>query len=104
MNPRIPTSYEEAGAWLQGFVRSHAKREDPRIEVLLDAAGPRDGRSYGVRLALDDRLHPPPGSPPMEFQFREVVEERTRFAWCAALGERVRTAARALLAVVPSPS
>jgi hypothetical protein len=102
MNPDIPTDYPSAGSWLASFVRSHAKRESPRIEVLLDAAGPREGRSYGVRLELDGRLAPAPGSPPIELDFREVAEGRTRFAWCAALSERVRATARELLAAVPS--
>ena len=102
MNPRIPTSYQETGDWLAGFVRSHAKLESPRIEVLLDAAGPREGDSYGVRLSLDGRLYPPPGSPPIELEFGEVAEGRTRFAWCAALAERIRTAARELLGAARS--
>ena len=97
MNPSIPTDYLETGAWLANFARSHAKREDPRIEVLFDADGPREGRSYGVRLALETRVQPPLGSPPIELEFGEVAEGRTRFAWCATLGERVQAAARALL-------
>jgi hypothetical protein len=94
MNPKIPTSYQETGDWLASFVRSHAKLENPRIEVRLDAAGPREGRSYGVRLSLDGRLSPPPGSAPIELEFRDVVEGRTRFAWCVALAERIRAVAR----------
>jgi len=96
MNPSIPTDYHEAGDWLTNFVRSHAKREDARVEVLQDATGPREGRSYGVRLSLGARVHPPLGSPPIELEFREVVEGRTRFAWCLALGARVRAVAREL--------
>ena len=98
MNPSIPTDYHEAGTWLAGFVRSHAKRESPRIEALLDTGGAREGHSYGVRLILDGRAAPLPGSPPIELDFREVAEGRPRFAWCAALGERVRASARELLA------
>jgi hypothetical protein len=98
MNPSIPADYHETGTWLAGFVRSHAKRESPRIEVLLDTGAAREGRSYGIRLTLDGRSAPPPGSPPIEFDFREVAEGRARFAWCAALGERVRAFARDLLA------
>ena len=101
MNPSIPTDYHETGAWLEGFVRSHAKRESPRIEALVDTAGAREGRSYGVRLASAARPLPPPGSPPIELDFREVAEGRTSFAWCAALGERVRAAARELLGTDP---
>ena len=96
MNPSIPTDYHEAGDWLANFVRSHAKREDAHVEVLLDATGPREGRSYGIRLALGARVYPPLGSPPIELDFREVAEGRTRFAWGVALAERVRAAAREL--------
>jgi hypothetical protein len=97
MNPLIPTDYHETGAWLAGFARSHAKREDPHIEAVLDADGPRAGRSYGLRLVLGARVHPPLGAPPIEFDFHEVAEGRTRFAWCAALGERIQAAARELV-------
>lgn len=102
MNPNIPADYHETGYWLAGFVRSHAKLESPRIEVILDTAGAREGRPYGVRLTLDGRVYPPPGSPPLELEFREVAEGRTRFAWCAALAERIRTAARELLGTARS--
>lgn len=102
MNPNIPTDYHETAHWLVGFVRSHAKLENPRIEVMLDTAGAREGRSYGVRLTLDGRVYPPSGSPPLELEFREVAEGRTRFAWCAALGERIRTATRELLGTARS--
>jgi hypothetical protein len=102
MNPSIPTDYLETGAWLMGFVRSHAKREDVRIEVLLDMAGPREGCSYGLRLTLGPRVSPPLGSPPIELDFQEVAEGRTHFAWCASLGERVQGAARQLHGAVRS--
>jgi hypothetical protein len=104
MNPNIPADYNETGHWLEGFVRSHAKLENPRIEVILDIAGAREGRTYGVRLTLDGRVYPPPGSPPLELEFRAVAEGRTRFAWCAALAERIRTAARELLGTARSAS
>jgi hypothetical protein len=97
VNPTIAIGYLETGTWLAGFVRSHAKREDSRIEVILEADGPREGRSYGVRLSFGTRTEPPAGAPPIEFEFREVAEGRTRFAWCAALGERVQAVARTLL-------
>ena len=102
MNPSIPTDYQETGTWLAGFVRSHAKRESPRIEVLLDTAGPREGHAYAVRLSLDGRVVPSSGSPPIELHFQEVADGRTRFAWCAALGERIRIAARELLGAARS--
>jgi hypothetical protein len=102
MNPRIPTDYHETGAWLTGFVRSHAKRENARIEALVDATGSREGRSYGIGLSLDGQTLPPPGSPPIDLDFREVAEGRTSFAWCAALGDRVRALARELPGAVRS--
>jgi hypothetical protein len=97
MNPRIPAGYHEVAAWLENCVRSHAKREDPRIEVLLDADGPREGHSYGVRLVLGTRVHPPLDSPPIELPFREVAEGRTRFDWTEQLGARIRAAAREMV-------
>ena len=102
MNPNIPASYHDTSRWLGGFVRSHAKLESSRIEVLVDDTGARAGRSYGVRLTLDGRVHPPPDSPPIELEFRQVAEGRPRFSWCASLGERVRAAARELLVVARS--
>ena len=102
MNPRIPADYHETGRWLEAFVRSHAKREDPRVEVRLEADRPRESRSYGIRLALGERVLPASGSPPMELDFQEVETGRTRFAWGAALGERVRAAARDLLGTARS--
>ncbi len=102
MNPNIPADYHETGVWLEGFVRSHAKRESPRVEALVETAGAREGRAYGVRLRLGERVTPAPGSPPIELDFREVAEGRPRFAWCAALGERVRAAARELLVTARS--
>src|SRR5262245_4922622 len=102
MNPSIPTDYHQTGTWLVGFVRSHAKRENARIEVLVDTTGSREGRSYGIRLTLDDRISPSPEAPPIELTFQEVAEGRTRFAWCAALGERIRAIARETLGTTRS--
>ena len=31
--------YDEVARWLENFVNSHAKREDPRAECVLDAHG-----------------------------------------------------------------
>jgi hypothetical protein len=97
MNPRIPADYHEIGDWLASFARSHAKREDARTEVMLATEERHDRRSYGVRLTLGARVHPPLDAPPIELEFSEVVEGRTRFAWCEALGARIRAAARELL-------
>ena len=54
--------YSEVGRWLWNFVEAHAKRENLRVEALVDAAGAREGKSYGVRLRLAERLLPPAGS------------------------------------------
>jgi hypothetical protein len=97
MNPRIPAEYHEVAAWLENFVRSHAKREDARIEVLLDAAGPREGHSYAVRLVLGTRVHPLLDAPPIELPFREVAAGRTRFDWTEQLAARTRAAAREMV-------
>jgi hypothetical protein len=102
MNPRIPADYHEIGAWLESFLRSHAKRENAHIEVRLETAGPREGRSYGARLGLGGAVYPPPSAPPIELDFREVTEGRTRFAWCLALAEHVRAAARELTGTIRS--
>ena len=57
-----------------------------------------------MRLRLGERVTPAAGSPPIELDFREVAEGRPRFAWCAALGERIRAAARELLAAARPPA
>ena len=85
--------YEEVSRWLWNFLTSHAKRENPRIEVVLDDASERDGVSYGARLRLHDRF-----SPLIEFDFKEVTERRESLAWCSDLAARTRARARELLA------
>jgi hypothetical protein len=101
MNPSIPADYHEVARWLAGFARSHAKRESSRIEVAVDDAGAREGRSYGVRLVLGGRVYPP--GPPIELSFQDIADGRTRFEWCAALAREVRAAARALLGEAAAP-
>jgi hypothetical protein len=86
-------TYADVARWLHNFLTSHAKREDPRIEVVLDAEGDREGESYGARLRLDGRV-----SPPMELDYREVADNRGSLAWCAALAQRTRAAAAGLSA------
>ena len=81
--------YDEVARWLWNFLTSHAKREDPRIEVTVDHEGEREGVSYAATLALGDR-----GTAPMEFQFREVADNRGSLEWCRALAERTRALAR----------
>ena len=82
--------YEEVGRWLLNFAAAHAKRENVRAEAIVDAAGPREGRSYGVRLRLGARLAPPAAQPPLELGFAEVAAERGSLAWCEALAGRLR--------------
>ena len=82
-------SYYEVARWLRNFLTSHAKREDPRIEVLLDTSEKREGRSYGAQFRLGDRL-----TPTVEFDFQEVAASRGNLAWCAALAGRTRQTAR----------
>jgi hypothetical protein len=55
-----------------------------------------------VRLALGARVHPQLDAPPIELQFREVADGRTRFTWAEALAARVRGAAREMLVSAPA--
>jgi hypothetical protein len=102
MNPKIAVDYHDVARWLHNFATSHAKREDPRAEVIVDTGGDREGRSYGLRLVLEGRLYPPADQPPLEFGFAEVAEGRTRFAWCENLAQRIRGEVRRLVAREPA--
>lgn len=84
-------SYEDVARWLTNFLTSHAKRENPRAEVLLDAGDERKRRAYGVRFRVGRRL-----GPVTEFDYREVANNRGTLAWCRALAERTRTQVREL--------
>jgi hypothetical protein len=86
-------SYEDVARWLRNFLVSHAKREDPRVEVVLEAGDAREGVSYAARLRRGERL-----SAPMEFDYKDVADNRGALAWCAALAQRTREQARELLA------
>lgn len=90
-------SYEEVARWLQNFVTSHAKRESPRVEVIVETEGEREGKSYGVRLRLGDRLLPPSTEPAVEFAYPEVAEGKGSLAWCETMAKRIRGRARELL-------
>ena len=85
--------YEEVGRWLWNFVEAHAKRENLRVEALVDTAGPREGRSYGVRLRLAERVLPPADQASIEMTFADVAAGRGQLAWCNALAASVRTLA-----------
>jgi hypothetical protein len=90
--------YGEVARWLANFVMSHAKRESPRVEAVVEAAGERENRSYGVRLRLGAWGLPPSGAPPLELDFADVSSHRGDMAWCDALARRVRELARRLIA------
>lgn len=90
-------SYEEVARWLRNFVVSHAKRESPRVEAVVEAEEEREGKSYGVRVRLGDRFLPPLDQLPTELTYPEVAEGKASFAWCEALARRVRGLARELL-------
>ena len=84
-------SYDEVARWLHMFLTSHAKREDPRVEVVLHDDDGLQGRAYRARLRLGEQL-----SEPIELDFKDVAEHRGDLAWCAALAARTRAQARSL--------
>src|SRR5438067_12578626 len=86
-------SYDEVKRWLGMFLNSHAKREEPRVEAVLDDDDARAGQSYGAWLRLGTAM-----TAPMEFDYQEVAQHRGELAWCATLATRVRQQARQLLA------
>ena len=90
-------SEEEVGRWLLGFVNSHAKRESPRVEGIVEAGDERAGKTFGVRLRLGEDYEPPLAEPAIELPFEEVAAGKGGLAWCQALAERVRGWARRLL-------
>jgi hypothetical protein len=91
-------TYDEVARWLRNFIVSHAKRVDPRIEVVLDAGDEREGVSYAARLRLGERQ-----SQVIEFDYKDVAANRGSLAWCAALAERIKQLARSEL-VAPASS
>jgi hypothetical protein len=96
--------YSEVGRWLWNFVEAHAKRENLRVEALVDAAGAREGKSYGVRLRLAERLLPPADQAPVEMAYADVAAGKGRLAWCDAFAVRVRTLAGGFGAPRPATS
>ncbi|HET7341076.1 MAG TPA: hypothetical protein VFL90_06410, partial [Methylomirabilota bacterium] len=86
-------SYDDVARWLKNFLTSHAKREDPRAEVLLEAGDEREGRSYGARLVLGARA-----GEPLSFDYKDVAAHRGQLAWCAELAARTRVQVKGLLA------
>ncbi|HEY7870233.1 MAG TPA: hypothetical protein VIF59_13440 [Methylomirabilota bacterium] len=95
--------YAEVARWLRNFVIAHAKREHLGVEAALEADGPREGQSYGIRLRLGDGLRPAPPAPPLELAYPEVAQNRGSLAWCSGLADRVRALAREFPAAGPRP-
>jgi hypothetical protein len=84
-------TYDEVERWLRNFLAAHAKRENVRAEVELEAGEEREGKSYAARVRLGARF-----SPPMEFEFADVARNRGSLDWCAKLAARVREVVRDL--------
>jgi hypothetical protein len=85
--------YSEVGRWLWNFVEAHAKRENLRVEALVDTAGAREGKNYGVRLRLAEQLIPPADQAPIEMTYADVAAGKGQLAWCDGLAARMRTLA-----------
>src|SRR5215475_785437 len=92
-------TYSEVGRWLANFLTSHAKRENPRAEVTVDAGDEREGRSYGVRFRAGRRL-----GPVIELDYRDVGDHRENLAWCRALADRARHQVRELVSPAGAPA
>jgi hypothetical protein len=90
-------SYEDVSRWLRNFLTVHAKRENPRMEIVMEAGGDLEGQGYRARVRFGDRL-----GEPLTFDYREVADNRGTLAWCAALALRVREQAHALLRAAAS--
>ena len=84
-------SYEDVQRWLKNFLTSHAKRENPRAEVVLDEDDALEGRAYRARIHVRDRV-----GEALEFDYKDVAEHRGTLAWCAALAQRVRAQVKSL--------
>jgi hypothetical protein len=85
-------SYDEVGRWLWNFLTSHAKRVEPRAEVLLAADDDRQGRSYGAQFCLGDRR-----TAVWEFDYKDVADNRGRLDWCRQMAEQTHVRVRELI-------
>ncbi len=92
-------SYDEVARWLWNFLTSHARRVDPRIDVLIDAGDEREGKSYGARFRLGSVL-----TPVMEFPYTQVAENRGSLAWCTSTADSIRTFAQEHLLHTAAPA
>jgi hypothetical protein len=84
-------TYDEVARWIWNFLTSHAKRENVRAEVEVEAGDEREGKSYGARVRLAERV-----SGPIEFSYPEVAQNRGSLQWCANLAARIREVVRDL--------
>ena len=84
-------SYDEVARWLRNFLAAHAKRGNVRAEVELEAGEGREGTSYAARVRLGGQL-----TPPIEFEFADVAQNREGLEWCGKLAARVREVVRDL--------
>ena len=75
------------------FLNSHAKREHPRVEAVLEDDEARENMSYAARLVLGARR-----TALMEFDYKTVAAHRGELDWCMDLARRVRREAGELLA------
>jgi len=82
-------SYDEIERWLRNFLSSHAKRENYRAEIELDAGDEREGKSYDARLRLGDQR-----VAVGEFDYKTVADHRGELSWCRDLAERIRGVVR----------
>ena len=84
-------TYDEVARWLWNFLAAHAKRENVRAEVEIESGEEREGKSYGARVRLGERL-----TEPIELEFVDVARNRGALDWCATLAGRVREVVRDL--------
>lgn len=84
-------SYNDVARWLRNFLLSHAKRENVRAEVEVDAGEEREGTSYAGRVRVGQRV-----SAPIELEFADVAANRGSLEWCARLAALTREVVRDL--------
>jgi hypothetical protein len=92
-------SYDDVARWVHNFLTSHAKRENFKAEVELDAGDEREGASYGARIRVGEQL-----SDVVEFDYRTVADRRGELQWCRELAERTRQIVKDLARAVARPS
>jgi len=92
-------SYEDVARWLHNFLTSHAKRENFKAEIELDAGDERQGNSYGARVRVGDA-----GADIVEFEYRTVADRRGELQWCRELADHTRQIVQDLARAVARPS